>query len=54
VRHAAREGHTTAETLVCRLGLDDPRCCGRYRRNVERFVLLALAESTLPVVDAAG
>jgi bacterioferritin-associated ferredoxin len=54
VRRAAREGHTTAEALVSRLGLDDPRCCGRCARNVVQFVELALDECARPAAEASG
>ena len=44
VRRSARDGNTTAEALIADLKLDDPGCCGRCRRNVQQFVLLATEE----------
>jgi bacterioferritin-associated ferredoxin len=52
VREAAREGHTTRDALIARMGWDDPCCCGRCARNADRFVLLALDEIARPVATA--
>ena len=51
VRSALREGHTTREALIARLGWDDPRCCGRCARQADRFVLLTVEEALKPVAD---
>ena len=45
VRRAARAGATTGPVLIATLGLDDPRCCGRCARAIDRYV--ALAEATV-------
>jgi bacterioferritin-associated ferredoxin len=41
VELAGRSGHTSAERLVVALRLDDPRCCGRCRRDIDDLVDLA-------------
>jgi bacterioferritin-associated ferredoxin len=43
VEVAARAGATTGPVLIATLGLDDPRCCGRCARGIDRYVALAAA-----------
>lgn len=50
VREAALAGATTGPVLIARLGLDDPRCCGRCARGIDRYV--ALAEATVAAQEA--
>jgi bacterioferritin-associated ferredoxin len=48
VRRVAEAGATTPATLIAALGLDDPCCCGRCRRNIDQITALARGEpSTL-------
>jgi bacterioferritin-associated ferredoxin len=41
VRDLGCRGIIDAEEIVQELGLDDPRCCGLCRRDIEDFVALA-------------
>jgi bacterioferritin-associated ferredoxin len=41
VRDLGCRGIVEADDLVQELGLDDPRCCGLCRRDIEDFVALA-------------
>jgi bacterioferritin-associated ferredoxin len=54
VRRAARAGATTAPVLIAKLGLDDPRCCGRCVRTIERYVALAEDECTRAPIESAA
>jgi bacterioferritin-associated ferredoxin len=51
VERAAHAGATTGPVLIATLGLDDPRCCGRCARGIDRFV--ALAETTVARAEGA-
>jgi bacterioferritin-associated ferredoxin len=51
VEKAALAGATTGPVLIARLGLDDPCCCGRCARGIQRYV--ALAEATIARAEAA-
>lgn len=53
VRRLAASGIRTPEALVAALGLDDPDCCGRCRRDLGRF-MVACGETPLPVLSAAS
>ena len=54
VRRAARAGATTAPVLIATLGLDDPRCCGRCVRTVDRYVALARDECARAAAESAA
>ena len=41
VRSLGGSGVCTPEELIDALGLDEPQCCGRCRRNIHKFVALA-------------
>lgn len=41
VRRAGRIGITAPDDLICVLGLDDERCCGRCVAQIGEFVELA-------------
>lgn len=48
VRQLGREGVTCPDALACTLGIDDPGCCGRCLKKIDRFVALAEAELMMP------
>ena len=50
VEKAALAGATTGPVLIASLGLDDPRCCGRCARGIDRYV--GLAEATVARAQA--
>lgn len=41
VQEVTRSGRRSPERLIADLGLDDPRCCGRCARRIDRFVVLS-------------
>lgn len=41
VERAARSSGVAPQALIAGLGLDDPRCCGRCARRIDRFIVLA-------------
>ena len=43
VRRAGASGVIAADSLIAALRLDDRRCCGRCRLNIDHFVELALS-----------
>ena len=42
VRDLGCRGIVAPDALVQELGLDDPRCCGMCRQDIEDFVAIAL------------
>ena len=50
VKELGQAGVCTPQGLIEALGLDEPECCGRCRRNIHRFVALASIGTESPAV----
>lgn len=48
VKQLGRDGVACPRALAKALGIDDPGCCGRCMKKIDRFVALAEAELVMP------